>query len=312
MNNSPLLYSFLKLKDNVDDEMLLKKIHFKRFKSKFSMECINEIEKKYIKTNDIRYFNELLWICDDKKKISKSFTKFYENYKNGKYNHNYDPNFFNLEYSRLKLNKTKLANNSVALIGNPLFFIIPYFILLKNGVRADIIHIKYHPNKLLNKIFNSFSFFYKIIFNSSYTSFKIVKKSQLYELTLSKKYDIGFHKLSFIIKDNIISCFNKGLINDHWGALPFVKGRSTLLFSKLLNFPLTVTTHLIDKVIDSGKIIKYFPLNNNFLKFQIIFGLNNRIIDSLNLLSQMKFKEIDNKSGVFFYEMNPWLKNKIK
>lgn len=307
MSKNSSLYSFLKLTDNVSDEILLKKIHFKRLKFKFSINCINEIENKFILTNDIRFFNELLWICKDQKKISASFRKFKDNIINGNYNHNYNLSNGDLDYNQIKINKINFGNDSIALIGNPIFFIVPYFKLLKYGKRADIIHINYHPNKSLNKIFNGLSFLYKFIFKSSYIKIKIDNKSELSKIKLSQKYDIGFHKLNFIIKENIISCFRKGLINDHWGRLPFLKGRSTLLYSMLFDLPPTITTHLIEREIDSGKIINYYPLNKKFLKFQIIFGLSKRIFESLNLLSQMKFKEINNKTGYVFYEMHPTL-----
>ena len=163
----------------------------------------------------------------------------------------------------------------------------------------------------MNGIFNNLSPLYKVIFGSSYHKIDVNNKSQLSKIKISKKYDIGFHKLSFIIKENIISCFSKGLINDHWGALPFIKGRSSLLYSKLLGISPVITTHLISKCIDSGKIINYYPLKSKFLKLQIILGLSNRIFDSLNLLSQMKFRKIDNKMGYVFYEMHPWLISKI-
>ena len=312
MIDNSKLNSFLGISENIDNDTLLRKIHFKRFKIEFPVNCIEEIEKKFIKTNDIRYFNELLWICDDRKKINKSLKMFNNHFKNGIYEHNYSSIFSNQKYDQLNSNIISLKNNEVALVGNPLFFILPYFKLLKHDIKADIIHIKYHPNKFLNKIFSYLSPFYKIIFRSSYHKINIDNKTQINKIKLPRNYDIGFHKLSFIIKDNIISCFRKGLINDHWGALPFVKGRSTLLYSKLLGVPPIITTHLINRRIDSGKIINYYPLKKKFLKIQIILGLSYRIFDSLNLLSQMKFKGLDNEKGYIFYEMHPWLINKIK
>ena len=80
-----------------------------------------------------------------------------------------------------------------------------------------------------------------------------------------------------------------------------IKGRSTLLYSKLLGVPPVITTHLINERIDSGEIINYYPLKGKFIKIQIILGLSFRIFDSLNLLSQMKFRGLDNKTGFTFY-----------
>ena len=306
------LFSFLGITKKDDSELLLKKIHFKRLKIQFPILFIKEIENEYIKTNDVRIFNELLWICrGDTQKIPESIKKFNSHFKNGKYQHNYDPKLLNHDYKKIKINKIDFENNSVALIGNPLFFIMPYYKLLHFGIKPDIINVMYHPNKYLNKIFNSFTIVYKLIFNKSYLQIDIDNKSQLDKIKLAKKYDIGFHKLSFIIKENIISNFKKGLINDHWGALPFIKGRSTLQYSKLLGVPQIITTHLIDKKIDSGKIINYYPLKNKHIKLQILSGLRFRILESLYLLSKNKLRETDNTKGIVFYEMHPWLKKKI-
>jgi len=309
---SSKLFSFLGITKKDSPELLLKKIHFKRLKIHFPIIFLKEIENEYIKTNDVRIFNELLWICGgETQKIPESIKKFNTHFKNGKYEHDYDPNLLNLDYKNIKINNIDFENNSVALIGNPLFFILPYYKLLKYGIKPDIIHVKYHPNKYLKKIFSSFSIVYRVIFKKRYFQIDIDNKSQINKFKLTKKYDIGFHKLSFIIKENIISSFKKGLINDHWGALPFVKGRSTLLYSKLLGVPQIITTHLIEKNIDSGEIINYYPLKNKHIKFQILSGLSSRILESLYLLSKMKFRETDNRKGFIFYEMHPWLIKKI-
>ena len=93
--------------------------------------------------------------------------------------------------------------------------------------------------------------------------------------------------------------------------MPFLKGRSTLLYSKLLGVEPVITNHLIDKNIDSGKILCYTSLKKRNQKFNIIFGLYKRIYNSVLLLSSNKFIEINNKDGLIFYEMHPYLKNKL-
>ena len=151
-----------------------------------------------------------------------------------------------------------------------------------------------------------------MIFRNSYKQVSINNKTDLKSFKLPKQYDVGFHKLSFIIRKNVISSFNKGLINDHWGKLPFLKGRSTLMYSKLFGIEPIITNHLIDKYIDSGKIICFTSLKNKNEKLNIYFGLYKRIYKSILLLSSNTFKEIDNKQGVMFYEMHPWIINKLQ
>ena len=182
------------------------------------------------------------------------------------------------------------------------------------GKKVDVINVKYHPNKELNRILNSplVNLFFKLIFLGAFYQVSITSKEDLKTFKLSKQYDVGFHKLSFIIRDNIISCFNKGLINDHWGALPILKGRSTLLYSKFFGIDPIITNHLVEKDIDSGKIICFTSLKNKNNMLEIIFCLYKRIYQSILLLSSNTFKAIDNKKGNMFYEMHPWIIDKIK
>ena len=303
--------------DSLDDiNLILKKIHLKRLKSNLPDFIVEYCASKYMESNDVRFFNELLWLVDGNiKSINRSVKKFKSNFKNFKYNHDFNVGNINSEslINNPEINKSDLKSTSVALIGNPFHFIIPFYYFLAKGKKVDVINVKYHTRIKYNKILNSplINLFFKIIFWGALYEISIKSKEDLKTFKLSKRYDIGFHKLSFILSDNIISCFNKGIINDHWGKLPFLKGRSTLLYSKLLGIDPVITNHLIDKDIDSGKIICFTPLKNRNQKLKIVFGLYERIYKSVLLLSSNIFKKIDNKQGVVFYEMHPWIINKM-
>tara|TARA_B100001093_G_scaffold490155_1_gene528954 strand:+ start:2657 stop:3604 length:948 start_codon:yes stop_codon:yes gene_type:complete len=307
---------FLGIDSLQDSNIVLKKIHLKRLKSNLPDYIIAFCASKFMESNDVRFFNELLWLVDGNiELIEQSIKKFESNFENSKYKHVFNEVKIDKELyiNNPLIDKSILKATSVALIGNPFHFIIPFYYFLAKGKKVDVINLKYHPNKVLNKVLNSslINCLFKIIFGSSYETISISSKANLRSFKLPKRYDVGFHKLSFIIRDNIISCFNKGLINDHWGLLPFLKGRSTLLYSKLLGVDPVITNHLIDQNIDSGRILCYTSLKKRNQKFNIIFGLYKRIYNSVLLLSSNKFIEIDNKDGLIFYEMHPYLKNKL-
>ena len=278
-----IISDFLGIDSIEDVNLVLKKIHLKRLKSNLPDFVVAFCASKYMESNDIRFFNELLWLVDGNiKSIKQSVEKFESNFKNSKYKHDFNVGIINSEtfvnYPEIKKSVLKLT--SVALIGNPVHFIIPFYYFLTKGKKVDVINIMYHPSKKLNKILNSslINLFFKLIFWGAFQQVSIKSKEDLKTFKLSRKYDIGFHKLSFILRNNIISCFNKGLINDHWGELPFLKGRSTLLYSKLFGVDPIITNHLIDKDIDSGKIICFTQLKNSNQKLNIFFGLYKSII----------------------------------
>jgi hypothetical protein len=316
MNNLKVL-NFLGIDSLEDMNLVLKKIHLKRLKSNLPDYVVAYCAAKYMESNDVRFFNELLWLVDGNiDSIKETINKFESNFENSKYNHDFSERIIDSKsfINNPAIDKSVLKSTSIALIGNPIHFIIPFYYFLAKGKKVDVINVKYHPSLKLHKILNSplINFFFKLIFSGAFKQVSINYKEDLMSFKLSKQYDVGFHKLSFIIRDNIISSFNKGLINDHWALLPLLKGKSTLLYSKLFGVEPIITNHLIDKGIDSGKIICFTSLKNKNQKLNIVFGLYKRIYQSILLLSSNTFKAIDNKQGIIFYEMHPWIINKMK
>lgn len=315
MNN---IFDFFDLESDVSNELILKKIHFKRTQNVMPDFIIEFLENEYLKTNDIRFFNELLWVVNaDATKLKQSIIHFNSNYINHIYNFCFDKKFedcLKLNTTEFVLNKNDFNNKKIALIGNPIHFILPFLKFKKNKIALDVINVKYHPSKIMKILFYNkiFSLIFKLVFGKGYYEINIDNKTDLRSFKIPKKYDVGFHKLSFIIRENIISSFRLGLINDHWGALPLFKGKSTLLYSKLFGANLTITNHLINKEIDSGKILMYTNIKTKSIKKEIYFGLSDRIFKSTCLLCKNKFIELDNKQGHTFYETHPWLIHKIK
>jgi len=85
--------------------------------------------------------------------------------------------------------------------------------------------------------------------------------SELREPTMVKKIsdlspDIGLSILfDYILKDDFIRLFPKGIINLHPAFLPYNRGQYPNVWSIVENSPAGVTLHYIDAGIDTGEII---------------------------------------------------------
>lgn len=70
------------------------------------------------------------------------------------------------------------------------------------------------------------------------------------------KPKIGMISGARILSKEIINNFNIGIINFHPGDIPQIRGLNSVLKSIRLNKKIVVTSHLIDKNIDSGYLIE--------------------------------------------------------
>ena len=66
----------------------------------------------------------------------------------------------------------------------------------------NITNILYHPNKFLYFIFYNrlMLTFYKLFYKGHYFEIKIRDKQDLKNITLNRRYDLGFHKMNFTLK----------------------------------------------------------------------------------------------------------------
>jgi folate-dependent phosphoribosylglycinamide formyltransferase PurN len=324
------------LKNNaINFENLLFKIHIKRKKQGVLFPEIN-IQKlltyAYLITNDIRYYNEFLWCYFEststrifKEECDIHFLKNLNQY--GVHSHNFDLSGFNsvINKSSLLKNNISLNGKKIGLVGLPIFFGEIHSKLKKHGADVIQIFIPLHPSKFFNALFHN-RLLIKVLnllnrnFYHYHTLNYQINDTALSEQLKSFHFDIGFHKLNFIIKPNIFNAFKTGLINDHWGVLPFIRGKSTLAYSLLLGFPIIVTTHLVEKGIDTGKIINYYPYNINGLKKikkiknKVKRDLSRRMFDSIQCIANPEFQFTDNQlpDGLTFYEIHPQLYKHIE
>ncbi|MGI6417590.1 MAG: formyltransferase family protein [Thermoguttaceae bacterium] len=134
------------------------------------------------------------------------------------------------------------------------------------------------------------------------------------------RLDVGVHRLGFIIRPNLIDAFRIGIVNDHWGILPFVRGRSTPEYSFLFGMPLVVTMHFVDAGVDTGPIIKYCPVSIRkgetirALKRRLSRTKQQRFVDVVRVLagqaaSARSVSTIPNRSedGLQYFSMHPLL-----
>lgn len=129
--------------------------------------------------------------------------------------------------------------------------------------------------------------------------------------------DVAFHQIGVIIRRPLMDAFDKGILNDHLGVLPFIRGRSSVAYSLLLGLPVGSTVHFVDEGIDTGPIVCWFPFDwrgrgldsVRDITTGLIAGRDERILQTLHLLSKLDLPLLDNPAadGLQFYEMHPTL-----
>ena len=137
---------------------------------------------------------------------------------------------------------------------------------------------KEHPLDLANR----FNIPYFVLNHNSNSVVDIVKKYSI---------DLGVIAGARILEYKIIKLFNRGIINFHPALLPECRGLDSILWSIYNNYPLGVTSHLINQKIDAGNLviknkIKILSHDNLFSIHKKIYNLQlDLIIPSLNKLS---------------------------
>lgn len=140
-------------------------------------------------------------------------------------------------------------------------------------------------------------------------------KKKISNLTKIKKYDLiicfGYRH---IINEDIICKFNKPIINLHISYLPFNKGAHPNFWSFIDETPKGVSIHMIDKNLDSGKIIYQkrvrFDLKKNVhltfkTTYQILFmHIEKLFIKHMDDLIMGNYKSVAQKKKGSFHKKN--------
>lgn len=321
------------------------KLHFKRkrtFSEKQQYNILKFLTIGYQFSQDVRFFNEFLYFYKKGKQF-KSYLlltqdNFFQNINNTN-NHCFP--LSNIYEIRKYIDRGKQLMESplrgipdsslrIGLLGSPSFFKKIRDHLVNCGFYVHCFFIPYHPDNRINFLFNHkvlfrlFCFLKKIDFQYDTIHYDY-KDDRIAEALLSKNLDIGFHKLGFIIKRNIISGFKTGLINDHWAILPFIRGRSTIEYSLLFGFPVIATTHFVEEGVDSGGIIGIYEYKNITSKGSNVRQIREairrdrdfRAINSIEILSRTRKETLINQveNGLTYYSMHPslirFIENKI-
>lgn len=316
-------------------EELLFKIHYKRKKTLIPFQrstVLKFLSVGYLSTNDIRYFNEFLWFYhendNDKPLMTECLQAFKANLnKNSCHQLPYQLGQY-LPHEMSSSLKEPVYNNTaslrICLIGFPPFFGKIIKNLKKEGHHVEQFFLPFHPNRRINQLLK-FKFPVKLlsIFSGNFYTYRTLdfhyKDERISQVLKAGNFDIGFHKLNFIIKKNIFSAFKIGLLNDHWGYLPLLRGKSTIAYSLLLNIPVVPTIHFIDEEIDSGSIVGYFPCDyTNVKTVKEVRGIfrkkmPERALAAIKLAGSAGFvaKENIKERGLTFYEIHPWLNDHI-
>ncbi len=314
-------------------EELLFRIHYKRKRSLTGGQrsnILNFLSAGYLSTDDVRYFNEFLWFYQENSEkglMDDCMQRFNVNLdERGQHrmikklsHHPVDMNGYDLRNEENK-NDNRLR---ICLIGFPPFFGKMIKQLRKEGHYVEQYFLPYHPNKKINTLLK-FKLPVRVLslLSGNPYSYKTLyfdhKDERIGQVLKAGNFDIGFHKLNFIIRENIFGSFKQGLLNDHWGYLPMLRGKSTIAWSVLLGIPVIPTIHFISSGIDQGPIAGYFPFdysraeNTKGIKKIIRKKMPERAIAAIKYAgSSFIPKENVSEAGATFYDIHPWLDEHI-
>lgn len=291
----------------------------------------------YLISKDIRYFNEFLWFYKDlaDNQILKTILLYqFKQNLNKDFTHNL-PHLDPKEVSNIMDEMISISESvgdrsegkplQIGILGIPFIFKSVYSQLSQSGHSLHMFMIPYYDSwkrRVFLKsglIFNLFSKLKGVNFPYKTLRFHPSDKA-INKVLVEKKLDLGIFKLGFIVKENIYSAFNIGLLHDHLAILPFIRGRSSMEFSLLQGIPPGSTMHFIHKGIDSGEIVSLFPYS--FQKGQSLKEIRQkvkndfgqRILKSVELISANPKHQIPNDTdlGLSYYSMHPSLTKYIE
>ena len=226
----------------------------------------------------------------------------------------------------IKLINQSLGKNKVpskiCFLGYPHFFQSSYSKLKEEGHDISLVFPPKSDGHISDYLLNSrifrkiYEFFYDVKHPYKLIKYEKNNNSLINHLN-SEKYDYGFHKMNSIIPQEIFNCFKYGLLNDHWSLLPFIRGRSSIEYSLVLDIPLYVTVHKVVTKMDAGSIVCIF--NYDDLRFQyssvkriknsIRNDLPNRIVKVCQSYGRPNFPTFRNINslGKNYYQIHPLL-----
>lgn len=319
-------------------DKLLLQLHYRRnasFHAKSIEIILKFLTSGYLLCNDVRYFNEFLWFnkSSDHQLMTINLFHFKENLFDG-IHHKFPlasisevENWVQSVKSTVKQAPVLKKTIRIGLLGFPYSFIHLYKYLSNLNYKPKMFFFPVHPNSikkfiLSNTLFSRFFCWYKGC-RFSYKTIKLpVRDKRVQDQLRSESLDLAFHRLGFIIKNNIIKAFNLGILNNHLAVLPFIRGRSSIEYSLLFGFPIGATVHFIDEEVDTGNIISIYTYsidsrqydNITQLKAAISQRTDDRFVDTLKYIAGYDYKTVTNlyEKGLQYFVIHPELNKFIE
>jgi hypothetical protein len=306
-------------------ERFLLKLHFRRGRSETSFRegarvlCVFA----YALTGDVRYFNELLWFTDTGDADRERAFRLFQSRVNAAGIHPYP--------KTIASGPDTPAPESVAgaggamkigLLGYPHKFRALATVLRSAGYRTEAVHIPYGPKNLRRRIMampGLRTLSAQLCGWRGRTTWIPVDGShpEIRERLASLGFDLAIHRLGMIIRRDMIAGCGRGILNDHFGLLPYVRGRSSVEFSLLHGIPVGGTVHFVDEGIDTGSIIGHWTYRLGDLdtssvesvKKEVMRRSDDRFAAAVSILARPDFRSVANPlhAGVRYYSMAPVL-----
>lgn len=316
-------------------EQRLWRLHYQRGKPILDgprQEACTFLTAMYLHTADVRFFNELLWFLNGSEGLRAHGKLAAATFQGRLDRHGCHPfpgaergemlAWLDTAVEGVAQRRDRPADRTlrVGLLGSPSFFPAIRRELAAAGHPVECYFIPFHPDRKIRLVlttrplFNLLRRFKGVEFPFQTLS---VDPRQAGAVLGDASLDIGLHKLGFILDEELFSPFSRGLINDHWGLLPFVRGRSSLEYSLLLGVPIAATTHRVTAVVDGGDLVGVYPYPHlrarcasvRQLRNAIRADLDHRAVDSIGLMARGEAPTLPNDvaRGRTFTEMHPAL-----
>jgi hypothetical protein len=287
----------------------------------------------YLMSDDVRYFNEFLWFAGDQSEQWQELN-VYHFHKNTEGQYHCFPLASREEVNRAIHDGVRFHGEprtppkplTIGALGLPFLFDRFRREMTRQGYPVDFL---FFPDMFPGgRFWGLLGDLYGALWGgtSRIVHVKGGKESpKIGEAVRSRQIALAVHRLPFIIRANIHAQMEYGLLNDHWGPLPFIRGRSTPEYSLLFGLPLVSTVHLVDGGIDTGAIVKYFrvtpepPWTMRRLKRHLSRTKQDRYADAVTCLAKPlstglvpAYVNNDYRKGLQYYSMHPALSKYVE
>ena len=320
-------------------EDLLLHLHFKRaapFGPEQRDRILQYLALGYLNTGDVRYFNEFLWfdLARDHRGRVECENAFQRNLQEGLHPFPLATPAAVRKFIAQNQSASAAAHPQVlpdlrvALIGAPQHFGALADGLERLGLKSDVYYIPAGGGSKLRRWLKANPLVPRLVSltRGNFRRYRTLRHSAgdpaLGAELARGAYDIAIHKLSFIIRPALIQAFTHGILNDHLGVLPFVRGRSTLEYSLLYGFPSGATVHFIDEGVDTGDLVRVFtyPIDGRRLrtvkavKREVLRTSDDRFLEIVRSFHKSGVTRFENPSpaGLRHYTMHPLLVSHIE